>query len=378
MPRLLVVSGEPSGELYAALLVGHLRERYPALDAFGLGGDRLQAEGATLLAHVRELAVVGLLEVLSHLRQIRGVFRRVLEEVDRERPAAAVLVDYPDFNLRLARELHRRGIPVVYYVSPQIWAWRGGRIRTIRETVARMLVIFPFEEALYREAGVPVEFVGHPLVDRLQPAVRADFLRGQGVSPERDVVAVLPGSRPKEIAHNLPGLAGAIALLHAWRPDLEFLLPLAPAIEPAILESHLRGLPVRLVPQGAQDVLASCQAAMVASGTATVEAALLGAPMVVVYRLSRLTHFLGRRFVKVPHVAMVNLIAGKRVVTELIQDDFTPESVAGEIRSLLEQPERREAMKRDLAEVRRRLGDPGASGRAADAVATVIEGSQKT
>lgn len=378
MPRLLVVSGEPSGELYAALLVRHLRERHAGLEVFGLGGDRLQAEGATLLAHVRDLAVVGLLEVLSHLRQIRSVFRRVLDEVDREPPAAAVLVDYPDFNLRLARELHRRRIPVVYYVSPQIWAWRGGRIRTIRETVARMLVIFPFEEDLYREAGVPVEFVGHPLVDRLQPASRADFLRGLGVSPGRDVIAVLPGSRPKEIAHNLPGLAGAIALLRAWRPDLEFLLPLAPAIEPRLLEPHLRGLPVRLVPQGAQDVLAACQAAMVASGTATVEAALLGAPMVVVYRLSRLTHFLGRRFVKVPHVAMVNLIAGKRVVNELIQGDFTPEKVAGEIRSLLERPERREAMKRDLAEVRRRLGDPGASGRAAEAVARVLSQGQKT
>lgn len=372
MSRLLVASGEPSGELYAAELVRHLRELRPGLEVFGLGGDRLQAEGATLLAHVRDLAVVGLFEVLSHLRQIRGVFRRVLDEVDRDPPQAAVLVDYPDFNLRLARELHRRGIPVVYYVSPQIWAWRGGRIHAIRETVARMLVIFPFEEELYRQAGVPVEFVGHPLVDLARPAVRADFLRSLGVSPERDVVAVLPGSRPKEIAHNLPGLAGAIALLHAQRPDLEFLLPVAPAIDRRLLEPDLRGLPVRLVTQGAAAALSSCQAAMVASGTATVEAALMDAPMVVVYRLSRLTHFLGSRLVKVPHVAMVNLIAGKRAVPELIQSDFTPERVAGEVRALLEQPERREAVKRDLAEVRRRLGEKGASRRAAAAVQAVL------
>jgi lipid-A-disaccharide synthase len=376
--RLLVVSGEPSGELYAAELVRHLRELRPGLEVFGLGGDRLQAQGATLLAHVRDLAVVGLLEVVSHLRQIRGVFRRVLDEVDRERPQAAVLVDYPDFNLRLARELHRRGVPVVYYVSPQIWAWRMGRIRTIRETVAQMLVIFPFEEALYRDAGVPVRFVGHPLVDLVRPESRADFLRGQGVSPERDVVAVLPGSRPKEIAHNLPGLAGAIALLRAWRPDLEFLLPLAPSIDPALLDSALRGLPVRLVPQGgAQSVLASCQVAMVASGTATVEAAILGAPMVVVYRLSALTHFLGSRLVNVPHVAMANLIAGKRAVPELIQDEFTPERVAGEVRALLEQPERRQAMKADLAEVRRRLGEKGASRRAAEAVGEVLSAQSR-
>ena len=380
MPRLLVVSGEPSGELYAALLVRHLRELRPGLEVFGLGGDHLQAEGATLLAHVRDLAVIGLLEVLSHLRELRAVFRRVLDEVDRDPPAAAVLVDYPDFNLRLARQLHRRGIPVVYYVSPQVWAWRRGRVQAIRETVARMLVIFPFEEALYREAGVPVEFVGHPLVDLEPPSDRGDFLRSHGVSPERDVIAVLPGSRPKEIAHNLPGLAGAIASLHAWRPDLEFLLPLAPAIDPALLEPALRGLPVRLIPHGnSRNVLAASQAAMVASGTATVEAAIQGAPMVVVYRLSRLTHFLGRRFVKVPHVAMVNLIAGKRAVPELIQHDFTPERVAAEVRSLLGQPDRREAMKRDLEEVRRRLGARGASERAAAAVNALLGSrSQKT
>jgi lipid-A-disaccharide synthase len=379
MSRLLVASGEPSGELYAAELIRHLKALTPGLEVFGLGGDRMLAEGATLLAHVRDLAVVGLFEVLSHLRQIRGVFRRVLDEVDRDPPLAAVLVDYPDFNLRLARELHRRGIPVVYYVSPQIWAWRKGRIKGIRETVARMLVIFPFEEALYREAGVPVEFVGHPLVDRIAPPGRTDFLRSLGVSPERDVVAVLPGSRPKEIAHNLPGLAGAIALLRAQRPDLEFLLPLAPTIDRKLLEPDLRGLPVRLVPQGAQAVLASCQAAMVASGPATVEAALLGAPMVVVYRLSGLTHFLGRRLIKVPHVAMANLIAGRRIVPELIQHDFTPERVAAEVRSLLEEPDRRESMKRDLEEVRRRLGAPGASGRAAQAVAGVLAAqTQKT
>jgi lipid-A-disaccharide synthase len=373
MARLLVASGEPSGELYAAELVRHLKTVRPGLDVFGLGGDRLAGEGATLLAHVRDLAVVGLFEVLSHLRHIRGIFRRVLDEVDRDPPRAAVLVDYPDFNLRLARELHRRGVPVVYYVSPQIWAWRKGRIRTIRETVARMLVIFPFEEALYREAGVPVEFVGHPLVDHVQPPSRADFLRALGVSPGRDVVAVLPGSRPKEIAHNLPGLAGAVALLHAQRPDLEFLLPVAPSIDRALLEPALRGLPVRLVTDGAQAALAACQAAIVASGTATVEAALVGAPMVVVYRLSSLTHFLGRRLIQVPHVAMVNLIAGKRAVPELIQRDFTPERVATEVRSILEQPDRREAMKQDLAEVRRKLGAPGASRRAAEAVAAVLD-----
>jgi lipid-A-disaccharide synthase len=372
--RLLVSSGEPSGELYAAQLVQHLRALEPGLEVFGLGGDRLQAEGATLVAHIRDLAVVGLIEVLKHLRHLRGVFRRVLDEVDRDPPRAAVLVDYPDFNLRLARELHRRGIPVVYFVSPQIWAWRKGRIRGIRETVAKMLVIFPFEEALYRDAGVPVTFVGHPLVDLVGPVEgRADFLRGLGVSPGQDVVAVLPGSRPQEIAHNLPGLAGAVALLHARRPDLQFLLPVAPSIDPAQLAPALRGLPVRLVADGARPVLAACRAAIVASGTATVEAALLGAPMVVVYRLSALTHFLGRRLIQVPHVAMVNLIAGHRAVPELIQGEFTPERVAGEVMALLPDGPRRTAMLEDLAGVRRRLGSGGASLRAAREVHAFLQ-----
>jgi lipid-A-disaccharide synthase len=377
MTRLLIASGEPSGELYAADLVRHLRALEPELEVFGLGGDRMQAEGATLVAHIRDLAVVGLYEVLKHLRHLRGVFRGVLEEVDRDPPAAAVLVDYPDFNLRLARQLHRRGIPVVYYVSPQIWAWRKGRMRGIRETVARMLVIFPFEEALYREAGVPVAFVGHPLVDAVAPAQgRADFLRGLGVSPEREVVAVLPGSRPQEIAHNLADLAGAVAILHTRRPDLEFLLPVAPSIDATLLQPALQGLPVRLVPDGARQVLAACRAAMVASGTATVEAALLGAPMVVVYRLSALTHFLGRRLIQVPHVAMVNLIAGRRVVPELIQADFTPERVADEVMALLPDGPRRAAMEADLAEVRSRLGAGGASQRAAREVHEVLEAAR--
>lgn len=375
MPRLLISSGEPSGERYAAELVRHLRRLTPDLQVFGLGGDRLQAEGATLVAHIRDLAVVGLLEVLKHLRHLRGVFRRVLDEVERDPPAAAVLIDYPDFNLRLARELRRRGVPVVYFVSPQIWAWRKGRIRGIRENVARMLVIFPFEEAMYREAGVPVTFVGHPLVDLVAaPEDRADFLRGLGVSPEREVVAVLPGSRPQEIAHNLPGIAGAVRLLHARRPDLEFVLPVAPSIDASLLADALAGLPVRLAPDGARAALAACRAAIVASGTATVEAALLGAPMVVVYRLSALTHFLGRRLIRVPHVAMVNLIAERRVVPELIQGDFTPERVAGEVLELLADGPRRTAMVADLAEVRRRLGDGGASERAAREVLEVLQG----
>jgi lipid-A-disaccharide synthase len=376
--RLLVSCGEPSGDLYAGELVRHLRAKVPELEVIGLGGDRLRAEGARLLVHVRDVAVVGLLEVVRHLRRLRRVFRELLDEVDRARPALAVLVDYPDFNLRLARELRRRGVPVVYYVSPQVWAWRRGRLRTIRETVARMIVIFPFEEALYREAGVPVSFVGHPLVDLVQPAPDpAVFLRSAGLDPGRPVVAVLPGSRPQEVAHNLGPLAGGLRILTARRPDLQVGLAAAPGLEPTAFEGALAGLPGARITRETHALMSAAIVGLIASGTATVEAALLDLPMVVVYRLSPLTYALGRPFVRVPHYAMANLIAGRAVVRELIQGGFTPEAVAEEALALVDDPERRKAVQQGLGTVRARLGPPGASDRAATIVATLLSEHQK-
>ncbi len=373
MPRLLISCGEASGDLYGAELVRHLRERRGDLEVLGLGGDRLQAQGASLFGHVRDLAVVGLLEVLSHLRDLRVVFRRILEEADRRPPDAAVLVDYPDFNLRLARALHRRGIPVIYYVSPQVWAWRRGRVAAIRETVARMLVIFPFEEELYRAAGVPVTFVGHPLVSLVRPAVDpAAFLRELGLDPARPVIALLPGSRPKEVAHNLPPLAGAVDRIRAARPDVQFVAAVAASLAASPVREAFGDRPVTVVHDRTHAALSAATAAVVASGTATVEAALLGTPMVVVYRLSPWTYRLGRRFVRVPYYAMVNLIAGRPVVPELIQSAFTPAAVAAELLPLLEETPRREAMKSGLAEVRQKLGSPGASARAAEEVAPFL------
>ena len=364
--RLLVSSGEPSGDLYAGELVRHLREGVPELEVFGLGGDRLQAQGARLLAHVSELAVVGLVEVLRHLRRLRAVFRSVLREVDRERPHAAVLVDYAGFNLRLARALDARGIPVVYYVSPQIWAWRRGRLRAVRRHVSRMIVIFPFEEAFYRQAGVSASFVGHPLVELLRPASdpRA-FLAAQGLDPERPVIAVLPGSRRQEIAYNLPPIAGALRLLLRERPQLQAALAVAPATPPSLFDAALAGLDVKRVSGETHALMSAATAGIVASGTATVEAALLDLPSVVVYRVSPLSYALGRPFVHVPHYAMANLIAGRRVVAELIQRGFRPEAVASEVGRLLDDPAHRAAVKSGLGEVRQRLGGAGASGRAA-------------
>jgi len=371
--RLLVSCGEPSGDLYAGELIRHVRARAGPLEVFGLGGDWLQAQGARLLSHVNELAVVGLVEVLRHLRRLRSVFRALLAEVDREPIALAVLVDYAGFNLRLARALHRRGVPVVYYVSPQLWAWRRGRMRTVRDCVRHMLVIFPFEESIYREASVPVTFVGHPLVDltRSSPDPRT-FLTAQGLDPARPVLAVLPGSRRQEIAYNLPPIVGALRLLRAQRPELQSALALAPGIERGPIVAALEGVPAGIVSGHTHALMGAATAGIVASGTATVEAALLDLASVVVYRVSPVSYALGRPFVRVPHYAMANLIAGRRVLAELIQGGFQPKAVAREVGRLLDDSAHRSSVATGLAEVRARLGKPGASARAAEIVASYL------
>ncbi len=368
MPRLLISCGEPSGEFYAAELVAELRKQHPDLEAVGLGGDRLAAEHVRLLAHLKDLAVVGLFEVLSHLRRIKTLFDSVVAEAARFRPDVAVLIDYPDFNLRLARELKKLGIPVVYYVSPQLWAWRRGRIKDVKRDVAKMLVIFPFEEQIYRDAGVPVTFVGHPLIDHVRPpADRAAIARKLGLEGDRPVIALLPGSRNKEVGFNLPPMMGAVRLLREKRPDLQFILAAAPHLRADALQEATRiGV---IVKEGAtRDVLSAARVAVVASGTATVETALTLTPMVVVYRLSALTYTLGKPLLSVSNYAMVNLIAGRVVVPELIQGDFTPSRVTEETLRVLDEDASRTEMLKNLEEVREKLGKGGATRRAADEV----------
>lgn len=375
VPGLLISCGEPSGEFYGAELVKELRKRFPDLPAFGLGGDRLASENVRLLAHLSDLAVVGLVEVLSHLRRLKRLFDSVVAEAERVHPDVAVLIDYPDFNLRLARALKSLGIPVVYYVSPQLWAWRRGRIKTVKRDVAKMLVIFPFEEEIYRSAAVPVSFVGHPLVDHVQPPVdRAKIARSLGLSGDYPVIALLPGSRNKEVGFNLPPILGAVDLLRKKRPELQFALAAAPHLRGQVFaEASSAG--VTVVEGKTRDVLSAARVAIVASGTATVETALTLTPMVVVYRLSALTYALGKPLVKVANYAMVNLIAGRVVVPELIQNDFTPGRVCEETLGLLDVGASRTLMLANLEEVRGRLGKGGATARAADEVAVYLKGS---
>jgi lipid-A-disaccharide synthase len=367
--------GEPSGDLYAGALTTALRELDPEVEVFGFGGARLEGAGASLVGDYRGFSVTGLVEAVSVLPRSFAMLRR-LEQAARDRtPDVFVAIDFPDFNFRLLPVMHRLGIPVVYYVSPQLWAWRAGRLATIRKYVRTMLVIFPFEAGIYERAGVPVEFVGHPLIDLAAPGrSRRDVAAAAGLDPARPIVAILPGSRPNEIRRLLPDLARSAALIARDAPGTQFLIARAPALDNALFESVPAGAgspPIAMLEHAADDVLAAADVVVTASGTATVQAALHGKPMVIVYRLSPLTYTLGRRVVRVDTYGMVNLVAGRMVVPELIQDAFTPEAVAGEIVSLLTDASRAATMRADLAEVCRRLGGPGASARAAAAVLAV-------
>jgi lipid-A-disaccharide synthase len=395
--KVMISCGEASGDLYAGALARDLRTLDPDLTMFGFGGDQLARAGAELIDDYRHHHVTGLAEVLAQLPRTYALYRRLVSAARARRPDVLVLIDFPDFNFRLGGALRRLGVPVVYYISPQLWAWRSGRLKTMKQFVDLVLPIFPFEEALYKDAGIPVEFVGHPLVDLARPTQdRAAFLASVGLKPDAPTVALLPGSRPNELREILPDLVSAARLVATQVPDVQFLLARAPHLSDALLAPAITAAvaggagaaadstatgsahegaapdhpPLRLaiIEGRADDVLASADIVITASGTATVQTALHGKPMVIVYRLSKFTYRLGRRFVKIDTFGMVNLIAGRRIVPELIQDDFSPESASHEVvRLLLDEPHRARVIA-DVEDVRRKLGGTGASRRAAAAV----------
>jgi lipid-A-disaccharide synthase len=352
--RVMISAGEASGEMYGAELLTALRNLHGgAVACFGMGGERMNEAGGELVVHARDVAVVGLFEVLSHLPRIYREFHKLLAEVDRQRPDVAVLIDFPDWNFRLAKQLHRRGIPVVYYVSPQLWAWRKGRLKLVQRYVSEMLVIIPFEREFYAQNGVQVEFVGHPLSELETPKVsREDFAARWGLDASRQLIALLPGSRSKELRLNLPAMLGAAERLGT---EYEFVMPVASTLDKDWVREQIslcaKNVGIKLT-DDARASLLHARVGVVASGTATVEAALIGTPFVMVYRVAGLTWTLGRHLVKLPYYGMVNLVAGREVVPELIQDGFTPESVEREVRALLEDGTARQRMTEALAEVR--------------------------
>jgi lipid-A-disaccharide synthase len=373
-PRSILISaGEASGDYYAALLLTELRRRWPATDFFGCAGAQLRAAGLREIIRAEDLAVVGIAEVVGHLPRIWRRFRELIRAAKREKPDLAILTDAPDFHLRVASRLKKLGIPVVYLVAPQVWAWRQHRVRKMRRVIDRLLCIFPFEEAFFRERGVPVTYIGHPLAGRVKPQFsRQEFFRKHNLPPGRPLVAVLPGSRPSEVLRHVEPLVRAAGLLSGAR-ELSFILPASPHCGAALFEKALAGSPIRAIEGEAWDALAYCDLALAASGTVTVEAALLGAPMVTFYRVTPLTYAIGKPLVKVPFYSMVNLIAGRRIVAELIQDEMTGERIAEEAALLLDDSSNRAKMKEDLAEVGARLaGKSDAISLAADEVEKVF------
>jgi lipid-A-disaccharide synthase len=366
---VLIVAGEVSGDLRAAGLMRELRE-LGDFRFFGLGGDAMVGEGITAVAHSNEIAVVGLIEALRVIPRARRIFGRLLREARRIRPEVAILVDAPDFNLRLAAKLSTMGIPVVYYVSPQVWAWRQGRVRTIARVVDLMLVLFPFEADFYDQHEVSVVHVGHPLVDEIAPQPQAwDQAR-----PDSYRVVLLPGSRISEVEALLPGMLDAIGLL-AKRLPIQTELLVAPGLDRRVIERLMRssGREVPLVDQERERHIAAAHLALCASGTATLEVGLLGTPMIVLYRMGALTYRLARRLVKVPHVSLVNLVLGERAVPELIQHDAEPESIAAQAHALLADPNVIATIRGKLSRLRAALGAGGASKRAAEAVVSFLE-----
>jgi lipid-A-disaccharide synthase len=373
---LLLSAGEASGDMYAARLATALKKRAD-VEIFGMGGPKMRAAGVDIVTDYAAVSVVGITEILSHLPSLIRAMRRLVDEAERRKPAFAILTDFPGFHLRLARKLKRRGIKNIYYICPQFWAWRPWRVRIVRRRFAQALCIFPFEEKFYGDAGVPVKFIGHPLVGSVHASLdRQGFCREQSLNPQKPIVTILPGSRAAELRQHLPVIREACQRIHS-ESQAQFVLAAAPGSNLASLrEAWPQDLLPKIMVGETYNALGAADAAIISSGTATIEAALLDVPMVVIYRVTPLTALLAKPLVRTHFFSMVNLIAEKQAVPELIQNDFTPERVSTEVLRLLNDQSAREALCRDLAEARRRLGPPGAVDRAADAILELIATGQ--
>jgi lipid-A-disaccharide synthase len=378
--RVMMIAGERSGDIYGAALANALRARRNDLEIFGCGGDAMRQAGVETLVDAHQISIAGIVEVLPGLARAYRTFHLLLKETDKRHPALAILIDFPDFNLRMAKRLKRKGVPIVYFVSPQVWAWRKSRLNQLKAAIDKMLCIFDFEEEIYRAAGIPVEYVGHPLVDLAGAKLsREQFFTQAGLDSKLPTIALLPGSRKTEVSRILPRMLDAASRLALSRP-VQFVVAAAPTIESSWLHAGVaRGYvgraTLRIVNHLTNDALEHSDAAIIASGTATVEAALHERPMVVVYRVSPITWLMGKFMVNVPFYSMVNLLAREAAVPELMQNEFTAANVAARIEELLDRSETRDTMRKKLRAVKARLGAPGAAARAADAVCRFLPAS---
>lgn len=372
----MLVAGEVSGDLHGASLVEAIRRIDPSIHFYGVGGEGLKKQGMDLLYHSSSFSVVGITEVLYKLRFLWKAFRGLKRSIDRERPDLIILIDFPDFNLRLAEIACRKGVPVLYYVSPQVWAWRPKRVKLIARLVKKMIVFFPFEVPLYEKEGVDVEWVGHPLLDIVKPSLSKEkALQQFGLDPRRRTVGLLPGSRMQEVERLLPPLLASAQLLHREIPELQFILPLAPAIQESALSREMKRFPVPVkVVQGLPyDVMNISELLITASGTATLEGAILRKPMVIVYKVSFFSYWIGRAMIRVDHIGLVNLVAGKEIAPELIQNEACAERIAEESLRILKNPALCGEMTESMEKVRLSLGAPGAVARAAQIVTSLLQ-----
>jgi lipid-A-disaccharide synthase len=366
--RILLVAGEVSGDLHGSHLVEAIQSVDPEIQFFGVGGEGLKRVGMELLYPSQSLSVVGITEVFFKLRAILKALQGLKKSLERERPDLVILIDFPDFNLRLAKTAHRRGIPILYYISPQVWAWRPKRIKLIAQLVTKMIVLFPFEVPLYEAAGVDVEWVGHPLLDIVKPTLSKEKAFEQfGLDPNRRTVGLLPGSRIHEIERLLPPLLASAHLLQEEIPDLQFVIPLAPGIPKTILSPWMKNIsvPVKVVEGFTYDVMNLSELLIAASGTVTLEGAILGKPMIIIYKVSLPSSWVARALVRLDHIGLVNLLAEKEIAPELLQRDVNPKRISNEALRILRDPLLSRKMVESMGEVRQKLGEPGAAQRAA-------------
>lgn len=369
--KVYISSGEASGDLHGSNLARALRRQDPGIQLIGMGGDRMRGAGVDVRVDIQDMGITGIVEVFVRFPRVIRAFRRVCQTLADERPDVVVLIDAPELNMRLAKQARKLGIKVIYYISPQVWAWRSHRIHTLAKIVDRMLVILPFEKDLYEKVGMDVEFVGHPLLDEPMPPAGGEALRHElGLDPSKRYVALLPGSRSNEMQHMGDLLCDTAHEIHRRLPDVQFLLPLASTIRRDFAHKVIgrARVPIQLIHNQTYKVLRTCDLAIAAAGTVTLEAALLEAPLMVIYRTSRISYFLAQMLVHVDHVSLVNMIARRRMVPEFIQDAANPEALAEHAANLLSDPAALTRMRQDLSTIRTLLGEPGASDRAAASV----------
>ncbi len=364
--NILIIAGEASGDLHGGRLVQALLTAQPESCIFGIGGDDMAAAGMELFFHIRDMAVVGFTEVIRHIPFLRRVMRTLETEVARRRPDVAILIDYPGFNLRLAERLHARGIKILYYIAPQVWAWGAGRIPKMAKVLDEMAVVFPFEVALFQNAGLPTTFVGHPLMEGLSPKLsRRQFFARYDFHEGRPLLGLLPGSREHEIERLLPDMIATAQLLRRRRPDLQIAVAEAPALPDGLYQKYCSAGEIKTIANATYEVMKESTACLVCSGTATLETACFGTPLAIVYRTSRLSYLIGKRLVKLPYIGLANVVMDQKIAPEFVQDDFTPEAAAAALAPLLFEPAAHARMRQQLATVRNKLGTPGASARTA-------------